>query len=213
MVYDKCEQNEEQNYYGCITAMDEQMGRLRKKLRELGIADNTMLWFCSDNGPEGGIQSSSRPGSAGPYRGRKRSLYEGGVRVPLIARWPGRIKPGISQHISAFWDVLPTLAELGGFAPAGDIDGISFAPTLLGQPGRQKQHEYLYWEYHGSQALRAGEWKAVRRKGQEALELYTLKNDIGEQHDVASAHPEVTARLAELMKRARTESEHFPMRP
>jgi arylsulfatase A len=200
-------------YAAMVTRMDRDIGRILSLLDELGLADNTIVMFSSDNGPtfNGGTDSAFFH-SAGPLRGLKCSVYEGGIRVPLIACWPGRVKPGTtSEHVSAFWDVLPTLADIAGFAPPGDIDGISFASTLFGQPSQQKQHEYLYWEYHGSQALRAGEWKAVRRKGQEALELYNLKSDIGEQHDIAREQAETAARLAELMQRARTESEHFPL--
>ena len=200
-------------YAAMVTRMDRDIGRILGLLDELGLTENTIVMFSSDNGPtfNGGTDSAFF-NSAGPLRGLKCSVYEGGIRVPLIARWPGRIKPGTtSEHVSAFWDVLPTIADIAGFVPPGDIDGISFAPTLLDRPGRQKRHDYLYWEYHGSQALRAGQWKAVRRKGQEALELYNLKSDVGEQHNVANKNPETTTRLAELMKRARTESEHFPL--
>jgi arylsulfatase len=195
--------------------MDRDVGRILALLDELGLAEDTIVMFSSDNGPtfNGGTDSAFF-NSAGPLRGLKCSLYEGGIRVPLIARWPGRIKPGVSSaHPSAFWDVLPTLAELAGFAPPADVDGLSFAPTLLGRPDQQQDHEYLYWEYHGSQALRAGDWKVVRRRGQDALELYDLKRDVGERHNLAGAQPEVVARLTGLLQRARSASDHFPLRP
>ncbi len=202
-------------YAAMVTRMDRDVGRILSLLDELGLAENTIVMFSSDNGPtfNGGTDSAFF-NSTGPLRGLKCSLYEGGIRVPLIARWPGRIKPGTSSaHISAFWDVLPTVAELVGCAPPADIDGISFAAALRGRPERQQQHEYLYWEYHGSQALRTGDWKAVLRKGQDALELYDLKSGVGEQQDLAKQNPQTAARLAELMTKARTKSDHFPLRP
>jgi arylsulfatase len=202
-------------YAAMVTRMDRDVGRLLGLLDELGLAEDTLVMFSSDNGPtfNGGTDSKFFD-STGPLRGLKCSVYEGGIRVPLIARWPGRIKPGtVNDHVSAFWDVLPTVAELAGFASPPDVDGISFAPTLLDRPEQQKDHECLYWEYRGSQAIRAGEWKAVRRRKQEMLELYDLSHDIGEKQNVAEAHPDIAARLSEMMTRVRTESEQFPLHP
>ena len=162
--------------------------------------------------------------SVGPLRGLKGSLYEGGIRVPLIARWPGKIKPGTtSDHVSAFWDVMPTLCEIAGVDPPEGIDGISFVPTLLGQPERQKQHEFLYWEfpgYGGQQAVRMGHWKAVRQnmlrqEEPRAAQDRTLQpqQDIGEQRDLAAENPEIVARAEKLMQAQHVPSKLFPMPP
>jgi len=163
--------------------------------------------------------------SAGVFRGLKGSLYEGGIRVPMIARWPSHIQPGrTSDLISAFWDVLPTLCDIVGLTPPQNIDGLSFAPTLIGQ-GHQKQHEYLYWEfraYGGQQVVRMGNWKGVRQnlvpKGKSknkqpdlSIELYDLATDPGEKHNAADQHPEIVERIATIMKRARTPNPDFPI--
>jgi len=145
----------------------------------------------------------------------KRDLYEGGIRVPMIARWPGKIQAGSgSEHVSAFWDVMPTLAEIAGVDAPKDIDGISFAPTLLDRP--QKEHEYLYWEFHeqgGRQAVRRGKWKAIRlqvkRDPNGPLELYDLEADPHEEKNVASQHPDVVERMERIMKEAHTDSDVF----
>ena len=198
-----------------ISRMDADVGRLLAVLKELGLDDNTIVMFSSDNGPHG--EGGADPkffGSSGPLRGMKRDLYEGGVRVPMIARWPGRIKPGSrAAHVSAFWDVLPTCCELAGIeAPAG-IDGISFAPTLLGRPGEQAEHEFLYWEFHergGKQAVRFGRWKGVRvnvaADRNSPIELYDLKADPGENNNVAAGHGDLVKKIAGIMVSARTDS-------
>ena len=139
-------------------------------------------------------------------------LYEGGIRVPMIARWPGKIQPGSkTDHISAFWDVLPTITDIVGCDPQDNIDGISFLPSLLGHDKKQKKHEYLYWEYNGKQAVRMGNWKAYRPGFEENIELYNLEDDIGEQADLALKHPEIVAKIEEILQTARTESELFPL--
>ena len=173
-----------------ITRLDRDVGRLVQKLKDLGIDENTLVFFTSDNGPhrEGGADPEFFD-SSGPLRGIKRDLYEGGIRVPLIARWPGRIKAGaVTDHVSAFWDFLPTLAELAGVRASRRTSTASrMLPTLLGQPDQQKKHEFLYWEFHegGSiQAVRMGRWKAVRPVGK-PLELYDLQTDLGETSNVA----------------------------
>ena len=150
-----------------ITRMDRDVGRLMALLKELGLDDNTLVFFASDNGASSRCAGTDPEffHSNGDLRGYKQDLYEGGIRTPFIARWPGRIKAGAtSDLVGAFWDMMPTLCEIAGApAPAG-IDGLSIAPTLLGQTG-QKLHEYLYWEYHSdgrAQAVRFGDWKAVR---------------------------------------------------
>ena len=200
-------------YAAMITRMDREIGRIVDLLKELGLDENTLVFFSSDNGPtfNGGTDSEFFK-SAGPLRGLKASLYEGGIRVPMIARWPGKIKPGSeSNHTSAFWDFLPTFAELLGIDPPGDIDGLSILPTLLDQPEKQKKHEYLYWEYSRRQAMRMGDWKGIRKGINENIELYNLKHDIGEKNDVAKENMEIVARIEKIMKEGRTKSELFPL--
>ena len=196
-----------------ITRLDRDVGRLMALLKKLGIDDNTLVFFTSDNGPhrEGGADPDFFD-SNGPLRGIKRDLYEGGIRVPMIARWPKRIKAGAkSDQVWAHWDLLPTLAEIAGVKPPANIDGISMLNALLGR--RQRNHEFLYWEFHErgfAQAARTGDWKAVRKSPDSPLELYNLKNDLGEQNDVAVKHPEVVKKIEDYLKTARTESELWP---
>jgi len=203
-----------------ITRMDRDIGRLQFRLRELGIDNRTLVMFSSDNGPheESGVAPDFFD-SNGPLRGIKRDLYEGGIRVPLIARWPGKIKPGsVSDHVSAFWDFLPTCVELAGLTPPKGIDGISMLPTLIGQRERQKKHRFLYWEFHergGKQAVRMGNWKAVRvhwhKNPDGPLELYNLKDDIGEKHNIAAQQSDVIAKIENYLKIARTDSPNWPI--
>jgi arylsulfatase len=209
-------------YAAMISTLDEQVGRLVEKLDELGLRGNTVIMFTSDNGPAwvdlawGGADSvffdSARPFRSDRGRG-KGTVYEGGIRVPMIASWPGRIAAGTTtDHHSAFWDVLPTLAELAGAPVPEDIDGISFVPVLLGKAGEQPEHDYLYWEfpsYGGQQAVRLGKWKGIRRdmfEGNLKVELFDLENDL-EEHDVADEHPEVVARIEAIMAEAHTPSQ------
>ncbi|HBL75893.1 MAG: arylsulfatase [Bacteroidetes bacterium GWF2_42_66] len=203
-----------------INVLDNHVGEIIAKLKELGIADNTLVIFTSDNGPhlEGGADPDFFD-SNGPLKGYKRDLYEGGMRVPMIAWYPGKIAAGTeSKHISAFWDVMPTIAELAGLKAPENIDGISFLPALLGKEG-QKEHEYMYWEFHekgGRLAVRKGDWKAVRYnvlKGEEPTQLYNLAEDIGEKNNLAAQHPEIVNDLEEIMKNARTESDVFQFKP
>ncbi len=203
-------------YAAMITRLDAEVGRILDLLDELDLAQNTLVLFSSDNGPTyaGGVDYEFFD-SAGGLRGLKGSLYEGGVRVPLIARLPGRIAAGSStDHVSAFQDILPTLLELIGAEPQPAIDGLSFAPTLLGR-GEQAQHEALYWEFHGKQALIAdGRWKAVRPrvgKGDLSIELYDLERDPGEARDLAGEQPERVAALAARMAAEHTPSPDFPV--
>lgn len=201
-----------------IDVLDSQVGEIMKKVEDLGIADNTIIVFTSDNGPheEGGADPEYF-NSNGPLKGVKRDLYEGGIRVPMIVRWPGKIAPGSkTDHISAFWDVMPTFSEIAGAEPVENTNGISFLPTLLGADKSQKAHDYLYWEFHergGRQAVRKGKWKAVRydvfKKPDAPLELYDLENDIGEEHNVAEHHPEVLEEMGEIMEMARRPSDVF----
>jgi len=209
-------------YAALVTRMDRDIGHILGLLDALGLADDTLVLFSSDNGPTfdlGGADSDFFA-SSGPLRGRKCDLYEGGIRVPLIARWKNRIRPaGTSDHICASWDLPSTLAEVAGTAAPIGTDGISFLPTLLGR-GEQRRHPYLYWEYRsggGSQAVRMGRWKGIRRnirrQRETSIELYDLERDIGESTDVAGQHPEVVRRIDEIMRTARSESELFALTP
>jgi arylsulfatase A-like enzyme len=177
-----------------ITRLDRGVGRLAQKLKDLGIDENTIVFFTSDNGPH----------------------REGGIRVPLIACWPGRIKAGaVTGHVSAFWDFLPTCAELAGVQSPANTDGISMLPTLLGKPERQRKHEFLYWEFHeggSKQAVRMGQWKAVRLNPTGKLELYDLQTDLSETTNVADSHPEVVVKIKEYLTTARTESKLWPLK-
>jgi arylsulfatase A len=198
-------------YAAMITRMDRDVGRLIGLIQELGLDDRTIMFFASDNGavfPLAGTDPEFFH-SNGNLRGYKQDLYEGGIRTPFIARWTGRIKAGATSPLAgAFWDILPTLCDLAGAQAPADIDGLSIAPTLLGQSG-QRLHEYLYWEYHGAggaQAVRFGDWKAIRnnvRKAPSARpELYNLAADPGEKVNVAEEHPDLAEKGAAYMKAA-----------
>jgi len=209
-------------YAAMITRMDQHIGQIMELLKELNLDDETIVLFTSDNGPTfdrlGGSDSEFFE-SAGPFRGLKGSLYEGGIRVPLIVRWPGKIKPGsVSDHLAAFWDILPTVADAtGGQVPAG-IDGLSFLPELLGK--EQQAPDYLYWEfpaYGGQQAIRSGKWKLTRQNllrprqpGSGELELYDLEADPGETTNLANKHPDIAQQLQAKAQAARTPSKVFP---
>jgi arylsulfatase A len=200
-----------------ISRMDGDVGRILDLLDELGLDEDTVVMFSSDNGPhkEGGADPDFFR-SSGPLRGYKRDLYEGGIRVPLLVRWPGRVEAGrVSDHIGAFWDVPATLCELAGAETPAPTDGLSFAATLLGRS--QQPHPYLYWEFHeqgGKQAVRMGRWKGVRlevnRRPEGPIELYDLETDTAEADNVAEAHPEIVRRLGEIMQSAHTRSDVFP---
>ena len=201
-----------------VSILDEQVGEIVQKVNDLGIADNTIIIFTSDNGPhlEGGADPDYFD-SNGLLKGYKRDLYEGGIRVPMMVKWPKKIKPGtVTGHVSAFWDVFPTLAEIAGIRETPDLDGISLLPTLLGKSTEQKEHEYLYWEFHekgGRQAVRMGDWKAVKynvlQNPDARIELYDLSKDTGEENNLAADFPEVVAEMESILKRARTPSEVF----
>lgn len=204
-------------YAAMLSRMDRDVGAILHKLADLGLDRNTLVIFTSDNGPhkEGG----NDPGffkSSGPFRGIKRDLYEGGIRVPLIARWPGTIEAGrISTHISAHWDFLPTVCELTG-APEPDlIDGLSYLAELMGKP--QLEHDYLYWEFHegeGAQAVRLGPWKAVRNRAlsdpPSPIELFNLDIDPAESRDLAAAKPDIVRMMESLMQSAHYEDRNWP---
>ena len=204
-------------YAGMITRMDAHIGRILDRLDELGLTENTVVMFTSDNGTTytGGVDAEFFESTAG-LRGLKGSLYEGGIRVPLIARWPGHIQPGsVSDHVSAFWDMMPTFAEIAGTEAPSDLDGVSMLPALLGDNADAERP--LYWEYHGlwngAQAVRIGKWKGVRLGGHDdpdaPIELYDLLGDPFETTDVAGQHPDVVARVRRVMD-SRTPSAYEP---
>lgn len=204
----------QKNYAAMITRMDRDIGRIVELLDKLGMTQRTLVFFTSDNGAtsEGGGEASFFKSNA-PLRGIKRDLYEGGIRVPMIAVWPGKIRAGTtSDQVWAMWDFLPTVADITGAKAPSGLDGISMRNALLGLP--QKNHDYLYWEFHergGAQAVRMGDYKAVIKKAGAPIELYDLKTDIGESKDIAAAKPDLVRRAEELFRTARTESEHWPM--
>ncbi len=206
----------QKNHAAMITRMDRDVGQLFTLLKSLNLDEDTIVLFTSDNGPhqEGGALSEFFD-SNGPLRGIKRALYDGGIRVPMIARWPGRIEANsTSDEPWAFWDFLPTACDLAGASAPQGIDGISMLPTLLGKP--QEGHEFLYWEFHErgfNQAVRMGPWKGVRNDRIDLpVELFDLRTDISEQHNVARQHPDVVARIDEIMRTQRTESELWPLK-
>jgi arylsulfatase A-like enzyme len=199
-----------------ITRLDSDVGKILAKLKDLKIDENTIVFFTSDNGPhkEGGNDPRFFDSSGG-LRGIKRDLYEGGIREPMIVRWPKHIPAGaVSDLPCAFWDILPTCTDLAQVTPPYETDGISFLPTLLDK-GDQKTHPYLYWEFHENgtkQAVRFGDWKAVRVKPSAPIELYDLRADVGEQNNVAGKHPDLVAKAAALFTEAHGEAEKWPLR-
>ncbi|MBG86812.1 MAG: N-acetylgalactosamine-6-sulfatase [Verrucomicrobiales bacterium] len=200
---------QEKGFAQMMHYIDRDIGNMIKLLKELGVDDDTVIMFSSDNGPhqEGGHKMAFFD-SNGPLKGMKRDLYEGGIRVPFIVRWPGKVPAGqTSAHISGFQDIFPTVCELAGIETPHRIDGISFAPTLL-QEGKQKEHRHLYWEFYergGKAAVVKGDWKAVRlnilKDPDAQIELYDLSKDIGEESNIASRHPALVEEMARIMKR------------
>jgi arylsulfatase A len=217
----RAESHPKATFAGMVTCLDDAVGQVLARLQSLGLADNTLVLFASDNGAmsEGGW-SRENFNSSGPLRGGKRDMYEGGLRTPLIAWWPGRIPGGgVTDHVSAFWDFAPTACELAGAKPPADADGISYLPTLAGRSAEQKQHDFLYWEFYeegGKQAVRQGDWKAVRlnalKPASAKVELYNLADDLAEKHDVAAEHADVVARLSALMRDAHVDSGEHQIR-
>jgi uncharacterized sulfatase len=202
--------NQDKGQAAMITRMDGDVGRILDYLRELGIAEDTLVFFTSDNGPhnEAG-HNLDRFNPSGPLRGTKRALYEGGIRVPAIAWWPGTVAAGTtSEHIGYFGDWMATVAELAGAELPENIDSISFAPTLKGNNDKQQQHDYLYWEFYeqGSrQAVRFGNWKAIRAPMVTgSIELYDLSQDLAETNNVAKQHADLVAKAAKMMDEAHT---------
>lgn len=206
-------------YAAMVTKLDDYVGQVLKAVKALGMEQNTLIVFTSDNGPhrEGG----NRPeyfNSSGSLRGIKRDLFEGGIRIPMIASWPAGIQKGRqSDFAGASWDFLPTFAALAGQRLPAAVDGVSLLPTLLGK-GKQARHDFLYWEFHedgGRQALRLGNWKGVRlnvKKDPHApVRLFDLAADPAEQHEVGAAHPQVVAKIKSLMDRAHVPNKDFPL--
>lgn len=205
-------------FAGMMTRLDDMVGDIVRKVNELGLANETIIIFTSDNGPH--VEGGADPdyfNSNGSLRGYKRDVYEGGIRVPMIAVWPDHIKPNTtSDHVSAFWDVMPTFAELIDDKEQLNIDGISFLPSLLGNNDQQKQHELLYWEFHeqkGRLALRQGDWKLVQynvnAKEQGKFELYNLAADPQEKNNVITQQPDLSKMMIALMKEQRVPSAVF----
>lgn len=204
----------EKGFASMMTNLDNSVGMLLAKLKELEIDDNTMVIFCSDNGPhqEGG-HIMNFFNSNGELRGQKRDLYGGGIRTPFIVRWPSVVKSGSkTDHLSAFWDVLPTFCDLARVEKPKDTDGISFLPTIIGK-GEQQKHDYLYWEFFeqgGKQAILKDNWKAVKLNVRTSempmeFELYNLKSDPAEMNNVAANNPEIIKKMEDLFKTARKE--------
>ena len=208
-------------YAAMVNLVDREVGEIRDLLKELGVADKTFLFFSGDNGgfeyfadkdhPRGLFAPNVNPKTGVEFRGGKGNLYEGGLRIPAIAHWPGHVAAGrVSQHLGYFPDLLPTFAELAGAEIPKDTDGLSLVPELLGEQAagrKQEQHRYLYWEIGAQTAVRMGDWKALRKGGEKgAWELYDLAKDISETTSVAAQRPEVLAQLKAFAAEA-----HRPM--
>ncbi|QNF35654.1 arylsulfatase [Adhaeribacter swui] len=206
-------------YAAMVTRLDDYVGQVVSQLKTLGLDKNTLIVFTSDNGPhrEGGNQLEYF-NSSGGFRGIKRDLYEGGIRVPMIVSWPAVIKQARqSDFVGAAWDFMPTFAQLVNQPLPKNLDGISILPTIRNQ-GKQTAHEFLYWEFHedgGRQAVRLGNWKGVRlnvkkdRNG--PIQLFNLANDPGEKNDISAAHPEIVKQIANLMAREHVPNKDFPL--
>jgi uncharacterized sulfatase len=200
--------NPDKGQAAMIARLDRDVSRLLARIEEHGLAGDTLVLFSSDNGPhqEGG-NDPERFDANGPFRGLKRALYEGGIRVPMIARWPGRIAPGsVSSHAGYFGDFFATFAEMLGQPVPPGLDSISLMPVLTGRPAEQKAHEYLYWEFYeqgGRQAVRFGPWKAIREPMETGrVQLFDLSSDVGEEKDLAATRPDLVARAARYMDEA-----------
>jgi arylsulfatase A-like enzyme len=200
-----------------ISLMDRDVGRLQDLIDSLGLTEKTLFIFSSDNGPHDQEVDPEFFDSNGPLRGIKRDLYEGGIRVPFVAVWPGKIRPGTRSDLpTAFWDYVPTLGAAAGAKTAEvAVDGLSFLPTLLGKPAEQAGHEYLYWEFsesvHKAQAVRSGNWKLVHPFATGAYELYNLSTDLGETKNLADRHPEILARLKGYLADAHVKNDTYPL--
>lgn len=207
----------QRNHAAMITRLDAGVGRILDKVKQLGLDSNTIIVFSSDNGPH--KEAGADPAffqSSGPFKGFKRDLTEGGIRVPCLVRWPNVIRGGqVSRTPAALWDLLPTFAELGGVAAPGNLDGHSLAQSWLGKRP-QPEHEYLYWEFHErgfQQAILKGNWKGIRRVARTPIELYDLSTDPHEDRNIAQSHPDVVKELEQILQKARTPTPYWPGRP
>jgi arylsulfatase A-like enzyme len=210
------------NYAAMVTMVDRNVGQVLDLLKELNLEDNTIVFFTGDNGGQDRFRNTRHPrGYFGPnvhpktgveFRGGKGNLYEGGLRIPFIVRWPGKILPGRVSHLPFYQpDVLPTLAELTGAKAPADVDGLSILPELIGAEAagrKQQKHEFLYWEYRSQVAVRMDHWKAIQPKRDAPWELYDLEKDVSETTDVANQHPDILARM-----KAFAEQSHVPVQP
>jgi arylsulfatase A-like enzyme len=211
---------EERAFASMLKALDDYVAKILQAVDEVGIAENTVVIFTSDNGAhsEGGHDVKFF-NSNGDFKEYKRSFYEGGFHSPMVVRWPGVVKPGsVTGHISAFWDVMPTLCEIAGAPMPAHTDGISFVPTLKGE--EQTPHEFLYWEFNENihlqkgeykQAVRMGKWKGIYYINDDRFELYDLNDDIAETRNVANENLEIVSQIRRIMKEQHTPSERFPL--
>lgn len=205
-------------YAAMVSMVDRQVGEILTLLKELGIERNTLIFFSGDNGgadyfssvefPRGVHSANRNPNTGVEFRGKKGSPYEGGIRVPFVAYWPGKIQPGrVSEHLGYFPDVLPTIAEITGATVPADVDGLSLLPEMIGENAagrKQLQHEYLYWEMGAWAAIRQGPWRAVRPAAKKPWELYNLASDPSESRDLSESHSEILSKLKSLAESART---------
>jgi len=204
------------NYAAMIARLDKDVGRLVSVIDELGLKEKTLIIFTSDNGTYG--PAPERFKSPGPFRGFKRDMYEGGIRVPLIARWPGKVPANrTSDEMIAFWDMLPTFAELANVTAPGNLDGRSFTDALFGKP-QQSPHSFLYWDYGHTrgmflQAVRMGDWKGIRNGQGTKLELYNLVTDISESNNVSDRHPEIVKKIEQILAEQMVQSPDYPIAP
>lgn len=201
-------------YAAMVHMLDRDVGRIVDLIEDLGLTEETLIIFTSDNGGHSTIEEQID--TNGPLRGHKRDLTEGGIRVPFIARWPGKIPAGqTSDEIVTFWDMMPTFAELAGAEPPSNIDGISVADALMGGQV-ENPHEYLYWDYghcrdRYDQAVRMRKWKGIRLGQNAEIQLYNLENDLGEEHNIADKHPDIVKRIAEIMEKAFEPNDRYPI--
>lgn len=199
-------------YAGMVSRLDSYVGEILAALKAKGIDENTLVIFTSDNGPAFNPEFFD---SNGPFKGRKLTLYEGGIRMPFAARWPGRIAANsVTAQPAAFWDFLPTVCEIAGIRPSAKIDGISYLPTLLGRPEKQKQHNFFYWEINETQgpiqAIMMGKWKGILAY-KKPFELYNLETDKGETTNIAANNPGIVEKIKKTMIETRTENAEFPL--
>ncbi len=215
---DKDWPDQAKRYAAMVGLLDRQLGEVFALLKKLKLDDNTLVFFCGDNGgndyfstpdrPRGFHSANKDPQTGVEFRGKKGNLYEGGLRIPMIVRWPGKIEPGrVSDHLWYFPDVMPTVLEVAGAKASPDTDGISILPELLGATAagrQQKLHEYLYWEIGQQTAVRMNSWKAIQPRQNAPWELYDLKTDVSEANDIAAKHPDILRRMQAYAKQAHT---------